>query len=67
MQRLTLETNLRKAIQENRLEPYFQAQVEGKSKKVIGVEALVRWRDPERGIIPPIEFIPLAEEIGIVS
>jgi len=67
IERLNLETNLRKAIQENHLVPYFQAQVDAASHKIIGVEALVRWSDPERGIISPVEFIPLAEEIGIVS
>lgn len=66
MQRLNLENRLRKALQEDHLEPYFQVQVDAYSDKIIGVEALVRWRDPELGIISPAEFIPLAEEIGLI-
>ena len=67
MQRLKLENKLRRALQENHLEPYFQVQVDAFSDKIIGVEALVRWRDPEVGIISPAEFIPLAEEIGLIA
>lgn len=67
MQRLSHETNLRNAIKENQLIAYFQPQIDAKTQKVIGAEALVRWIDPEKGVIPPFEFIPLAEEIGIVG
>jgi diguanylate cyclase (GGDEF)-like protein len=67
MQRLNLENKLRKALQENHLEPYFQIQIDAFSNKMIGAEALVRWKDPEVGIISPAEFIPLAEEIGLIS
>lgn len=67
MQRLNLENKLRKALQENHLEPYFQIQIDAFSNKMIGAEALVRWKDPEVGIISPAEFIPLAEEIGLIA
>ena len=67
MQRLTLETNLRNAIKENQLVAYFQPQIDAASKKVIGAEALVRWIDPVKGVIPPFQFIPLAEEIGVIG
>jgi diguanylate cyclase (GGDEF)-like protein len=67
MQRVTLENNLRLAIEHNQLEPYFQAQVDANTNKVIGVEALVRWNHPDLGIIPPTQFIPLAEEIGLIA
>lgn len=67
MQRLDLENKLRHAIQNNHLHPYFQAQVDGSTEMVIGAEALVRWCDPELGVISPVEFIPLAEEIGLIA
>ena len=67
MQRLTLETNLRNAIKENQLVAYFQPQIDAATKKVVGAEALVRWIDPQKGLIPPYEFIPLAEEIGVIG
>ncbi|MDY0117019.1 MAG: EAL domain-containing protein [Sulfurimonadaceae bacterium] len=67
MQRLTLEINLRNAIKEDQLVAYFQPQIDAATKKVVGAEALVRWIDPEKGIIPPYDFIPLAEEIGIIG
>ena len=67
MQRLNLENKLRKALQENHFEPYFQVQIDAFSEKIVGAEALVRWHDPQAGVISPAAFIPLAEEIGLIA
>jgi len=64
--RLLLENNLRKAIIENQLILYYQPIVNIKSSTIIGVEALIRWQHPVLGMITPGEFIPLAEETGII-
>jgi len=64
-QRVTLETELRHAITQRALNLHWQAQV-GPEGKVIGAEALVRWQHPERGWISPADFIPLAEDSGLI-
>lgn len=64
---LGLETRLRHAITANQLRVYYQPQVDIATGRIIGAEALVRWSDPERGLIPPADFIPLAEETGLIS
>jgi diguanylate cyclase (GGDEF)-like protein/PAS domain S-box-containing protein len=63
---LELETRLRHAINTNQLRVYYQPQVDISSGHIIGAEALVRWQDPEHGLIPPANFIPLAEETGLI-
>ena len=60
--RLTMENNLRKALELNQFEMYYQPKISLASKQVIGAEALIRWRHPEYGFISPEEFIPIAEE-----
>ncbi|ASG66786.1 hypothetical protein CEW91_11855 [Idiomarina piscisalsi] len=64
--RLTLMTELRNALKSDELELYFQPQVDLKADKCAGFEALIRWTHPEYGFIPPDEFIPIAEETGVI-
>lgn len=66
-QRLVLEGRLREALKQNRLRLVFQPQIDFKTGKVHGVEALARWHDPEIGEISPTRFIPLAEECGLIA
>ncbi|MCJ9672056.1 MULTISPECIES: bifunctional diguanylate cyclase/phosphodiesterase [unclassified Neorhizobium] len=64
--RRKLEVDFRQAIANNQFEIYYQPQVNAKTEEIIGFEALVRWHHPERGLVSPAEFIPLAEETGLI-
>jgi len=65
--RRKIEVDLREAIENGGLRPYYQPLIDLASGRITGVEALVRWPHPERGMIPPSEFIPVAEETGLVN
>lgn len=66
IQRLTMESGLRHALDRNELELYFQEQTDLKSGKIVGAEALLRWRHPDLGLLLPGEFLSMAEETGMI-
>lgn len=66
-ERMKLENNLRRAITENHFELYYQPQVDLRNGSLVGAEALIRWMDPVHGMIPPSEFIPVAEDTGLIG
>ncbi|MDT8386841.1 MAG: EAL domain-containing protein [Thiogranum sp.] len=65
--RSELRDALARAVAENQLTLYYQPQLDAASSQVLGVEALLRWHSPEHGEVSPVEFIPLAEETGLIS
>jgi EAL domain-containing protein (putative c-di-GMP-specific phosphodiesterase class I) len=66
VERLEMEADLRRALEVGELELHYQPTIELESSEIIGFEALVRWRHPTRGLIPPLDFIPLAEATGLI-
>lgn len=67
IQRMQMENGLRKSIERNELILYYQPQVDLYSGHIVGVEALVRWQHPEKGLLLADDFIPLAEETGLIN
>jgi len=65
-ERLALETSLRKALKENEFVLYYQPKVAVESNKVVGMEALLRWRHPQRGVLAPDQFLSALEETGLI-
>jgi EAL domain-containing protein (putative c-di-GMP-specific phosphodiesterase class I) len=59
-------SDLHRALDQQQFVLYYQPEVELSTRKIVGLEALIRWKHPERGLIPPMEFIPLAEESGLI-
>ncbi|HEX7327638.1 MAG TPA: EAL domain-containing protein [Casimicrobiaceae bacterium] len=64
--RLALENRLRRALERNELVLHYQPKVDVETRAITGVEALMRWNDPETGLVPPLEFVPTLEETGLI-
>ena len=64
--RLQLETDLRHAVQREEFVAHYQPVISLETGHIAGFEALIRWKHPERGLVPPNDFIPLAEETGMI-
>ncbi len=67
LEKLALERDLRAALEERQFELHYQPKICTADGSTCGVEALVRWRHPEKGLIPPLKFIPIAEESGLIE
>jgi diguanylate cyclase len=65
LERLTLAGELSEALENGEIEAHFQPKANASSRKIVGVEALVRWRHPVRGLIPPVDFVTVAEQAGL--
>jgi diguanylate cyclase (GGDEF)-like protein/PAS domain S-box-containing protein len=66
LERLSLENYLRRALEYNEFVVYYQPKVNAATEEIIGMEALIRWKHPNWGLVPPMKFIPIAEETGLI-
>ncbi len=66
MDRIDMENDLRRAIERGELRLHYQPLIDLTTDRIVGFEALVRWQHPVRGLVPPLSFIPLAEETGLI-
>jgi EAL domain-containing protein (putative c-di-GMP-specific phosphodiesterase class I) len=66
VKRMTLENSLRRALERSEFEVYYQPVLDIDTRKIVGMEALLRWHHPELGLVQPAEFIPLAEDTGMI-
>lgn len=66
LERVVMEANIRKALKNEEFIVYYQPQVDGKTDKIVGMEALIRWQHPTDGFIFPDKFLPLAQETGLI-
>jgi diguanylate cyclase (GGDEF)-like protein len=64
--RMTLEGELRRALDQGEFRMFYQAKVDGRNSQIVGAEALIRWQHPQRGIVSPVDFIPVAEDSGLI-
>src|SRR5205823_5950651 len=63
---LTLENKLRQALENDEFVLHYQPKVDVDTRRIVGVEALMRWQSPDLGLVPPLQFIPLLEETGMI-
>src|SRR5690349_15608326 len=65
-ERLQLEDRLRTALRERQFHLHYQPKIELRSRRIVGLEALIRWNDPLRGAVSPFEFVPVLEQTGLI-
>jgi diguanylate cyclase (GGDEF)-like protein/PAS domain S-box-containing protein len=65
-EKIALEMRLREALDAQRFVLHYQPKVDARTRRIVGAEALIRWQDPELGLVPPVKFIPLMEETGLI-
>jgi len=65
--RIQLDNDIRNALEHEEFEPYYQPKVDARTSEVVGLEALIRWNHPTKGMLPPNDFIPFSEEVGLIT